>query len=162
MDNSSLSDDGSSDERPSTVENAEGAGNPAETPRIQKLLHDGVTRPIIGAFYSVYNKLGYGFLENVYCGALMLVLQRSGHRVAREVSVPVFFDDVQVAKYRIDFVVDHSVVVEVKSTEVLNPNNRRQLLNCLRATPLEVGLLLHFGPKPNFYRLIASQEFRRR
>ena len=106
-------------------------------------------------------KLGFGFLENVYCGALALELRRRGHRVARQILVPVCYEGVEVAKYRMDFIVDDVVVVEVKSAAVLNPNDQRQLLNYLHATPMEVGLLLHFGPKPKFYRLVASKHSRR-
>ena len=124
----------------------------------KKLLHADVTQAIIDVFFVVYNKLGYGFLENVYVGALILELRRRGHSVAREVLVPVFYDGVVVARYRMDLIVDDCVVVEVKSTEVLNPNDQRQVLNYLRATPLEVGLLLHFGPRPKVHRVAAPNE----
>lgn len=148
----------SSAENASSNSNAEAAGNGAETARIGKLLYEDITRSIIAAFYAVFNKLGYGFLENVYCAALTIELRRRGHKVAREVTVPVFYDSQQIARYRADFVVDDVVILEVKSTALLNPNDKRQLLNCLRATPLEVGLLLHFGPKPEFHRIVASQK----
>lgn len=75
--------------------------------------------------------------------------------MAREVLVPVLYDGVEVGRYRVDLLVDDAVVVEVKSTEFLNPSGLRQLLNGLTATPLEVGLLLHFGPKPKHFRLFA-------
>jgi GxxExxY protein len=156
-----MSPDGSSEPEASSVLNTEPAENCAETAPIRKLLHEDVTKSIIAAFFTVYNKLGYGFLENVYCGALALELRRRGHRVAREVAVPVYYDGEQVAKYRMDFIADDVIVLEVKSTAVLNPSDKRQLLNYLRATPLEVGLLLHFGPKPKFYRCVASQQSRR-
>lgn len=145
-------DDDSVPRTASTAFNDERAGKGQGKAR-KKLLHAEVTQAIIDAFFAVYNKLGFGFLENVYCGALILELRRRGHSVAREVLVPVFYDGVVVARYRMDLVVDDCVVVEVKSTEVLNPNDQRQLLNYLRATPLEVGLLLHFGPRPKFYRV---------
>lgn len=130
----------------------------APKPAPIRLLHGDVTKSIIAAFYAVYNKLGFGFLENVYGGALALELRRRGHRVAREVQVPVYYDGVEVGKYRVDFIVDDGVVLELKSTAVLNRSDPRQLLSGLRATPLEVGLLLHFGPKPQFYRIVASNE----
>ena len=69
-----------------------------------------------------------------------------------------FYEGVAVARYRMDLIVDDCVVVEVKSTELLNPNDQRQLVNYLRATPLEVRLLLHFGPRPKFYRLAAPTD----
>ena len=125
------------------------------------MLHEDVTSAVIGAFYAVYNKLGYGFLENVYCAALELELRRRGLRVAREVLVPVYYDGSQIAKYRMDFVTEDVVVLESKSTAALNPSASRQLLNLLKATRFEVGLLLHFGPNPKFYRMIASDHFNR-
>jgi GxxExxY protein len=153
-----MTDEDSSAPEASRNLNAEAAGNGAGTTRIGQLLYEDVTRTIIAAFYTVYNKLGYGFLENVYCAALALELRRRGHKAAREVTVPVFYDGEQIAKYRADFVVDDVVLLEVKSTAQLSPNNHRQLLNCLRATPLEVGLLLHFGPEPKFHRIMSSRK----
>ena len=153
----SSSDDDSVRRTASTAFNGEEAGKGQETAR-KKLLHADVTQAIIDAFFAVYNKLGFGFLENVYVGALILELRRRGHSVAREVLVPVFYDGVVVARYRMDLIVDECLVVEVKSTELLNPNDQRQLLNYLRATPLEVGLLLHFGPRPKVYRVAAPNE----
>jgi len=138
--------------------NDETAGNCHETARIElksELLHAEITRVIIECFFAVYNKLGFGFLENVYCGALMLELKRRGHKVAREVLVPVLYEGVQIGRYKMDFIVDDLVVVEVKSGAVLGPTDRRQVLNYLRATELEVGLLLHFGPAPKFYRVAS-------
>ena len=150
-------DDDSVPKTASTAFNNEKAGNGREKAR-KKLLYEDVTQAIVDAFFAVYNKLGFGFLENVYVGALILELRRRGHSVAREVLVPVFYDDVVVARYRMDLVVDDCVVVEVKSTELLNPSDQRQLLNYLRATPLEVGLLLHFGPRPKVYRVAAPND----
>jgi GxxExxY protein len=148
-----------SSEEASTTVNGETARNGSETAPKQLprpvLLHEKITRAIIDVFYIVYNKLGFGFLETVYCNALALELRRRGHKVDREVVVPVLYDGRKIANYRIDFVVDDVVVVEVKSTELLNPNAHRQLVNGLHATPLEVGLLLHFGPRPKHYRVIA-------
>ena len=158
MTRSSLGSDDSSRRQPSTAENADEAGHRADTPRTEKLLYEELTRSILACFYAVYDALGYGFLENVYCSALALELRRRGHRVTREVLTPVYYRGVQVARYRIDFVVDDAVILEIKSTEVLNPNDVRQLLNYLRATPFTVGLLLHFGPKPKFKRLVSTRE----
>lgn len=149
-------EDPSPRDRPSTAENAGEAGHDADTSRTEKLLHREITKSVIACFYAVYDRLGFGFLENVYCGALTLELKRRGHRISREVLTPVYYDGVQIARYKMDFVVDDVVILEVKSTELLNPNDERQLLNYLRATPYEVGLLLHFGPKPKFYRLVST------
>jgi GxxExxY protein len=125
-------------------------------------LHQEITESIIACFFAVYDRLGFGFLENVYCGAMTHELRRRGHRVSREVLTPVYYDGVKVARYKMDFVVDDVVVLEIKSTERLNPNDQRQLLNYLRATPFTVGLLFHFGPKPKFYRLVSTTEPHRR
>ncbi len=156
-----MSDADSSFAQSSTGVNAEEAGSGAEKARIGKLLHEDITSSVIGAFYAVYNKLGFGFLENVYCAALELELKRRGLNAAREVLVPVYYDGVQIAKYRMDFIAEAVVVIEAKSTAILHPNDSRQLLNLLKATPFEVGLLLHFGPKPKFHRMIASDHFHR-
>jgi GxxExxY protein len=150
--------DDSQNGQSSTHGNADTAGHCADTARTGKLLYEELTKSILAAFYAVYDALGYGFLENVYCGALAVELRRRGHRVSREVLTPVYYRGVQVARYRMDFVVDDAVIVEVKSTELLNPNDARQLLNYLRATPFTVGLLLHFGPKPKFKRLVSTND----
>lgn len=112
------------------------------------------TRAIIGAFYAVYNALGYGFLETLYMAALERELRARGHRVGREVYVPATFRGAELGRQRLDLVVDEKVVVEAKATEILHPNASRQLFAYLRATKLEVGLLLHFGPKPRFHRVV--------
>lgn len=151
--------DGPSSGQGSTNSEPEEAGNgtekaPKELVR-PSLLHEKITGSIISAFFAVYNNLDFAFLESVYCSALVIELRRLGHKVGREVSVPIFYDGQQIARYRVDFMVDELIVIEVKSTELLNPNASRLLLNCLRATRLEVGLLLHFGPKPKHFRLFA-------
>ena len=151
-------DEDSSRARRSTAGNADGAGHGTDTSRTESLLHSEITKSVIACFYAVYDRLGYGFLENVYCGALTPELKRRGHRVSREVITPVYYDGVQVARYKMDFVIDDLIILEVKSTELLNPNDERQLLNYLRATTYEVGLLLHFGPKPKFYRLVSTRD----
>ena len=146
----------------STGTSTDTARRRTDTGRTEQLLYGDITRSIIAAFYAVYDALGYGFLESVYCAALEHELRKRGHKVVRELAVPVFYDGVRVGRFRLDLVVDDCVVVESKATEVLNPSHRRQLLNGLKATPLEVGLLLHFGPKPKFYRFFASNELLRR
>jgi GxxExxY protein len=161
MNPSSSGADHSMNGEPSTVGNADEAGHRADTTRTEKLLFQKLTKSILACFYAVYDGLGYGFLENVYCSALAVELRRRGHRVSREVLTPVYYRGEQVARYRIDFVVDDAVIIEVKSTELLNPNDLRQLFNYLRATPFTVGLLLHFGPKPKFKRLVSTREVAR-
>jgi GxxExxY protein len=110
---------------------------------------------IIGAFYHVYNTLGFGFLESIYARSLEVALRKRGLAVAREVPFHVFFEDVCVGVHRIDMLVEHRVVVEIKASHVLNDVHQRQLLNYITALNLELGMLLHFGPKANFYRVLG-------
>lgn len=120
------------------------------------LIDEQLTESVIGAFYEVYNALGFGFLEQVYTTALERELRARGHVVDREVWVPVFYKGDLISRQRIDMVVDERLVVEAKSTQDLHKFAPRQVYNYLRATRLEVGLLVHFGPEPAFYRLIHS------
>jgi GxxExxY protein len=122
----------------------------------ENLLERETTNVVIGAFYEVYNALGFGFLEHVYSLALERVLIGRGRLVGREVSVPVWFQGEILTSQRIDLIVDEKVVVEVKASHILPPTAQRQTTNYLRATRLEVALLLHFGPKPRFYRLVHT------
>ena len=122
------------------------------------LLEAERTESIIGAFYEVYNILGTRLLERAYTGALEYELSLRGHDVRREVPADIWYKTKAVARYKIDMVVDERVVIEVKSCDHLNREDHRQLLNYLRATHWEVGLLLHFGPKPLFYRTVSSNE----
>jgi GxxExxY protein len=126
----------------------------------KQLIEEELTRSVIGAFFTVYNTLGYGFLEKVYATALENELRARGHVVNREVPVEVYYEGVVIGVQRLDMVVDGKLVVEVKSTELLHPNAKRQLLNYLRGTTLEVGLLLHFGPQPKFHRVIHTNSLR--
>lgn len=120
------------------------------------LAEEELTRVIIGAFFRVYNRLGFGFLEHVYAAALEKELLDLGLRVSREFWVRIHYDGVELCQQRLDFVVSEKVVIELKSTVVLHKGAPRQVLNYLRATNLEVGLLFHFGPEPRFYRLYAA------
>ena len=120
------------------------------------LLERKTTAAIIGAFYEVYGKLGYGFLEHVYSLALERELVERGHTVSREVIVTVSYKGKPLTTQRLDMVVDGKVVVENKSTSVLPPFTRRQIHNYLKASTLEVGLILHFGPTAKFYRIIQT------
>lgn len=103
----------------------------------------------------MYNTLGYGFLENVYRNALAVELEKRGLKVAREVPVQVFYRGVVVGHYRMDIVVEGHILIEVKATDFLSGTEKPQLFNYLRASKLAVGLLLHFGPKPAYHRLIS-------
>lgn len=123
---------------------------------VTELLEGKLTERIIRAFYRVYDRLGFGFLESVYCEALAIELDAAGVEFRREAKIDVFYGGRRIGHYKADFLVEDRVVVEVKSTEVLAFAHQRQLLNGLRASSKEVGLLLHFGPKPVFKRLVHS------
>ena len=112
------------------------------------------TRRIIGVFYDVYNELGSGFLESVYHGAMKVALPQAGLLLDTEVPVPVFFRGVQVAYFKVDLLVETTVILELKAVKALEPGHESQLLNYLKATPIEVGLLLNFGPRPQVKRLV--------
>ena len=117
------------------------------------LLERELTGEIIAAFFHVYNSLGYGFLEANYTRALLIMLERKGIRVQREAAATVYFEGREIGLYRLDLLVEGRVVIEVKASEVLHPTAKRQLRNYLAATGLRIGLLLHFGPKPEFFRI---------
>jgi len=120
------------------------------------LKEESLTRQIIGAFFFVYDRLGFGFLEAVYRRALAHVLRRAGLTVECEKLVDVWFDGVHVGHCRVDMLVENKVVVELKAAERLTATDRKQVLNYLRASNVEVGLLFNFGPKAQFQRLVYS------
>lgn len=123
------------------------------------LIQEKVSREVLGAFYTVYNELGFGFLEAVYARALEIELLARGLAVAREVPVDVRYGSDIVGCYRADVVVESAVLVEIKAGRLLDPEAERQLLNYLRGSTIEVGLLLHFGPKPVFRRMIFTNDY---
>lgn len=112
-----------------------------------------LTGKIIECFRKVYNKLDVGMLESVYRNALVLELTHHGLEAQTEVPINVVYRGVEVGFFRMDLLVEEKVAVEVKSTDLLPPIAKRQLLNYLRVSRLDVGLLLHFGPEPTFHRL---------
>ena len=122
-----------------------------------QLAEEQLTHSVIGAFYDVYNTLGFGFLEQVYTSALERELRARGHAVGREVYVPVLYKGDEISRQRIDMIIDERLVVEAKATQELHKSAKRQVHNYLRATRLQVGLLLHFGPEPCFYRLDSGR-----
>jgi GxxExxY protein len=122
-----------------------------------QLVEEQLTHSVIGAFYDVYNALGYGFLEQVYTSALERELRSRGHVVGRAVYVPVIYKGDEISRQRIDMIIDQRLVVEAKATQELHKSAKRQMYNYLRATRLQVGLLLHFGPEPCFYRLDSGR-----
>jgi GxxExxY protein len=120
-----------------------------------------LTQKIIGVFYEVYNELGAGFLESVYQKSLALALETEGLTVCSRVDIPVWFRGHQVGHFEGDLLVENCVLLELKATRALDSSHHAQLLNYLRATEIEVGLLLNFGPKPEFKRLAFDNSKRR-
>jgi len=116
------------------------------------LKHWEITEQIIGAFYMVYNALGYGFLEKVYKNALVIELRRRGVKVAQQVPIAVYYAGEVVGEYCADLVVADQIIVEIKAARALLAEHEAQLLNYLKATEYEVGLLLNFGPKAEHKR----------
>ena len=121
------------------------------------MLHSDLSEKLLGCFFHVYREFGYGFLESVYSNALATELEYQGIPVQRQVTVELFHRGNRVGLYRIDLVVENRILVEVKSTRQLVEADERQLLNYLKATPIELGFLLHFGPQPKFLRRVLTQ-----
>ncbi|MGQ0713128.1 MAG: GxxExxY protein [Gemmatimonadaceae bacterium] len=112
---------------------------------------------IVGCFFEVYNELGYGFVESLYARALDIALLQQGLRVDREYPVAVSFRGQQIGFHRIDMLVERRVIIEMKSTERLPESARRQLRSYVSACGLNLGILLHFGPAPRFYRELGGR-----
>ena len=122
------------------------------------LLHSDLTDKIIKSFYAVYNHLGFGFQEKVYENALALHLTMAGLKVVQQAPIEVYFLGQVVGEYFADIVVNELVIVELKAATIINVQHEAQLLNYLKATRYEVGLLLNFGPKPAFKRKASNND----
>lgn len=123
--------------------------------------HDALTERIIGVFYDVYNELGYGFLESVYREAMRVALVQGGMKVDVEVPVPASFRGNVVGVFRADLVVDDAVLLELKTCDQLARQHESQTMHYLRATPIEVALLMNFGPAPRFKRFVLDNELKK-
>ena len=123
-----------------------------------ELQHRDLTDKIIGLFYDVYNELGHGFLESVYEHSLLIALSSAGTGVERQVPICVWFRGHLVGEFRADLIVEKKVLLELKAARTIDEAHEKQLLNYLRATEIEVGLLLNFGVKPQFRRLVYENE----
>jgi len=119
---------------------------------MENLKHGEVTEKIIKAFYTVYNALGYGFSEKVYENALAVELRNMGVQVVQQSPITVYYAGQVVGEYVADLLVEGTVIVELKAAQCLTDEHEAQLLNYLKATTIEVGLVLNFGPKPEFKR----------
>ena len=116
--------------------------------------HKALTEKIIKIFYRVYNKLGYGFLERVYENAMIIEFKKDYIPAISQSPIKVFYEDEVVGEYFADILVDDKVILEIKATRSLILEHEAQLLNYLKATDIEVGLLLNFGPKPEIKRKV--------
>jgi len=112
---------------------------------VENLRFSLLTEKIIGLFYDVYNELGHGFLESVYEQAMLIALRQAGLDVEAQVEIPVRFRGLEVGNYKADLQVDRKVLIELKAARSLEKAHGAQILNYLKATNIEVGLLLNFG-----------------
>lgn len=120
------------------------------------MLHAETTGKILEAFFNVYHELGYGFLEKVYENAMLIELDELGLVCRAQQPISVFYNDENVGEYFADIVVENTVIVELKAVEAISDQHEAQLINYLRATNMEVGLLLNFGKKPQYKRNVFS------
>ena len=130
--------------------------------RARQLLEERLTHSVIGSFFDVHRELGFGYREYLYALALERDLVAKGHQVDREVAVMVYFRGAPLARQTLDMIVDEKLVVEVKATERLHPSSSLQLFGYLCATNMEVGLLLHFGREPKFFRMMCENRLKHR
>lgn len=118
------------------------------------LRHKDLTGKIIGVFFEVYNELGHGFIESVYERSLEVALSSVGIKVCRKIEIPVRFRGLRVGDFEADMLVEDCVLLELKAVRALDSAHEAQLLNYLRATEIELDLLLNFGLKPQFKRMV--------
>ena len=125
-----------------------------------KYLHSEITNLVIKAYYNVYNNLGYGFLEKVYEKALIIELKKFDLICERQKAITVFYDGEPVGEYFADIIVNNCVILELKAAECLLEEHEAQLINYLKATDIEVGLLLNFGKEAEFKRKAFNNHFK--
>ncbi|MCK6608665.1 MAG: GxxExxY protein [Flavobacterium sp.] len=121
---------------------------------MSSILHKELTGSILKLFYEVYNELGHGFLEKVYQNALYNELKNNGFEVESQKQIKVYYKNIEVGEYYADLIVNDKVILELKATEAITEAHEFQLLNYLKSTNIEVGLLLNFGKKPEFCRKV--------
>jgi GxxExxY protein len=122
------------------------------------LLHKKITDDILKVYYDVYNQLGYGFLEKVYQNALYFELKSKGYKVEAQKQIKVYFKNQLVGEYYADLLIEDKIILELKACEVLMNVHIAQLMNYLKATEIEVGLLLNFGEDPEFKPIIYTND----
>ncbi len=125
-----------------------------------KFLHEELTGQLIKVFYDVYNELGYGFLEKVYQNSMFFELKSRGYFVEAQKQIKVYYKGIEVGEYYSDLVVNDLVILELKAAESIVEEFETQLINYLRGTDKEVGLLFNFGKKPEFKRKIFENKFK--
>lgn len=119
-------------------------------------LHKRLSDAILKIYYEVYNTLGYGFLEKVYQNAMCLELKNQGYNVEAQKQIKVYYKGIVVGEYYADLIIDETIILELKACECLMDAHKAQLINYLKATNIEVGLLLNFGETPEFKRFIYT------
>jgi GxxExxY protein len=122
------------------------------------LLHKKITDDILKVYYDVYNHLGYGFLEKVYQNAMYFELKSKGYKVEAQKQIKVYFKKQLVGEYYADLLIEDKIILELKACELLMNVHIAQLMNYLKATEIEVGLLLNFGEDPEFKRIIYTND----
>lgn len=123
-----------------------------------ELLYKELTQKIINVFYEVYNTLGYGFLEKVYENAMLYELELRGLKTDKQIPINVNYKSKLVGEYFSDIIVENKVILELKACNKLDSEHENQLLNYLKASDIEVGLLLNFGKEPDFKRKIFTND----
>ncbi len=122
------------------------------------MLHEKLSGQILRAFYNVYNNLGHGFLEKVYENALVIELEKHGLNAKQQQRIDVYYDGCEVGEYYADILVNELIILELKAAEAIAPEHEAQLINYLKATGIEFGFVLNFGPKPQFVRRILTND----
>ena len=125
-----------------------------------KLLHEEITEKIIKSYFKVYNTLGYGFLEKVYENALAIELRKNGLEVKCQFPISVLYESEIVGEYYADIIVNDRVVIELKATKEISEENEFQLINYLKATKIELGLLMNFGKEAEYRRKIFMNKYK--
>jgi len=127
---------------------------------MKNYLHSDITDKIIRAYYNVYNTLGFGFLEKVYEKSMLIELRELGLFAQSQQRINVYYKDRLVGDYFADIIVDNKVIIEIKAADCLNPAHEAQLVNYLRGTDIEVGILLNFGEKPDQRRRVLTKDYK--
>jgi GxxExxY protein len=122
--------------------------------------HTDITEKAIGAFFKVYNTLGYGFSEKAYENSLAIELRKAGLQVEQQKGIVVYYEGDVVGEYFADILVNNQVILELKSVHALTAEHEAQLLNYLKSTTIEVGMLLNFGPKTEYKRKVFDNELK--